>query len=128
MKVPIETIRLSQKARDQLSQLKRKTGIENWNVLCRWAFCMSISEDSEPAPAEIPSDSSVEMNWKTFGGEFEQVYRVLFYQRSATSGSSGSEYFRLHLHRGIGYLQNALTNDKKDGLIAMIRITEGLTL
>ena len=33
----IEHIRLSQHAKDQLIKLKRVTGIDHWNELCRWA-------------------------------------------------------------------------------------------
>lgn len=40
----IKQVRVSQQAKDQLSRLKGKTGIKNWNVLCRWALCYSLSE------------------------------------------------------------------------------------
>jgi len=42
----IETIRISEKGKQQLIQLKRKTGIDNWHTLCRWAFCISLAEPS----------------------------------------------------------------------------------
>jgi len=64
----IDHIRLSQQAKDQLIKLKRVTGIEHWNVLCRWALCVSLAESSIPPAAKIPSDSNVEMSWKVFGG------------------------------------------------------------
>jgi len=35
----MKTVRLSQSSKDQLSRLKGKTGIKNWNILCRWALC-----------------------------------------------------------------------------------------
>ena len=38
MEPPIDRIKLSQSARDQLIKLKRITKIDQWNVLCRWAF------------------------------------------------------------------------------------------
>ena len=38
----IKQIKLSNAAKDKLSRLKGKTGIQNWNVLCRWAFCFSL--------------------------------------------------------------------------------------
>ena len=109
MPVPIERIHLSQRARDQLVTLKRRTGIKNWNVLCRWAFCTSLAESSVPPKTNIPADSSVEMSWKVFGGEYQYVYLVLLKERCKRDGlgvrdSVLAEQFRLHLHRGVSYL------------------------
>ena len=42
----IDHIRFSQQAKDQLIKFKRVTGIEHWNILCRWALCVSLAEDS----------------------------------------------------------------------------------
>lgn len=39
----IKQVRVSQQAKDQLSRLKAKTGIKNWNILCRWALLYSFS-------------------------------------------------------------------------------------
>ena len=105
----VEHIRLSQKAKDQLIKLKRNTGIEHWNVLCRWAFCLSLSEASVPRVAKIPSDSNVEMSWKVFGGRHAEIYVALLKERCEGDGlGSGADVlaqqFRLHLHRGIAYL------------------------
>lgn len=105
----IEHIRLSQQSRDQLVRLKRYTGIQHWNVLCRWAFCVSLAEASVPSPAKIPADSSLEMTWKIFGGPHHEIYSALLKQRCQMDGLGSSEevlatQFRLHLHRGIGYL------------------------
>lgn len=105
----IEHIKLSQQAKDQLVKLKRHTGIQNWNVLCRWAFCVSLAEPSLPSPKRIPADSSVEMTWKIFGGAHSEIYYALLKERCHHDGL-GTEIdtlaiqFRLHLHRGIGYL------------------------
>ena len=108
----IETIRLSEKARNQLITLKRRTGLQNWNVLCRWAFCLSLSEPSIPPREEIPSDSSVEMSWKVFTGGAEDIYWGLLVFRAKRDGvalerESLIAYFRLHLHRGISYLNGS---------------------
>jgi len=73
----IETVRVSEKAKVQLITLKRRTGIQNWNVLCRWALCSSLAEKSEPPNEDIPSDSSIEMTWKTFTGGEEELYLAL---------------------------------------------------
>ncbi|MFE1320743.1 DNA sulfur modification protein DndE [Kitasatospora phosalacinea] len=105
----LETIRLSQPARDQLVGLKRTTGIKNWNVLCRWALALSLREPSTPLVKEIVADSNVEMSWKTFAGTYGDVYLALLRQRCALDGEAPtdealSRTLTIHLHRGIGYL------------------------
>lgn len=107
----IEHVRLSEKAKQQLITLKRRTGIENWNILCRWALCFSLSEPSIPPHEEIVTDSSIEMTWKTFGGEYSEVYLSLLKMRSYNDYGNHDEKqliycLKLHLHRGISYLLN----------------------
>lgn len=105
----LETIRLSQREKEHLVQLKRRTRIQNWNVLCRWAIATSLAEPSVPPDARVPSDSAVEMSWRVFGGDYCELYAALIRQRCEQDGLGTSpetlvKYFRLHLHRGIGYL------------------------
>lgn len=107
--MPLENIRLSQQARDQLVTLKRRTGITQWNTLCRWAFCRSLAEPAPPPRAKHPADSNVEMTWRTFAGPHGDLYWALLRQRCHDDGLSLDEdtlaqQFRVHLHRGIGYL------------------------
>ncbi len=108
--MPIDNIRLSQKAKDSLIKLKRTTGIQNWNVLCRWAFCMSLKEPSVPPAMDHPADSNVEMTWRIFAGGHGDLYWALLKQRCRKDGvelddSNLHQQFRLHLHRGISYLK-----------------------
>ncbi len=105
----VETVRLSQKAKDQLLRLKAATGLKQWNELSRWALCVSLADPSPPSRVAVPSDSSVEMRWETFGGEAAEIFAALVRERCATSGIKAdskivAEQFRLHLHRGIGML------------------------
>src|SRR4051794_7276791 len=102
----IENIRLSERAKTQLTTMKRRTGIQHWNVLCRWAYFLSLAQESLPPDENIPSDSSVEMTWKTFSGGSEDLYLGLLLVRAEQDGvpiekAALSHYFRLHLHRGI---------------------------
>ena len=113
----IRQIRLSNSAKDKLSRLKGKTGIQNWNVLCRWAFCYSLKEGTIPTDIEINSDSNVEMSWLTFAGEYYELYEALIKEwciqnNLGTDSDVLSKYFKLHLERGIGYLSG--TNFIKD--------------
>lgn len=105
----IKQVRLSSQAKEQLTRLKMRTGITQWNILCRWAFCLSLRQPSSPTPVEIPADSNVEMTWQVFGGDAQELYLALLKERCERDGLGSSEeivsrQFRLHLHRGIGYL------------------------
>jgi|GEM_PF-179395 len=105
----LDTIRISKQGRDQLITLKRRTGVPNWNTLCRWAFCLSLAEDSPPRMVKIPADSPVEMTWRTFAGDLDDVFLVLLRFDLHRVGipvndETLADYCRLHIHRGIGYL------------------------
>tara|TARA_R110001606_G_scaffold271087_1_gene419649 strand:+ start:184 stop:513 length:330 start_codon:yes stop_codon:yes gene_type:complete len=105
----IDSIKLSEKQKQQLIRLKTKTGIDNWNVLCRWALCLSLAEDTTPPYEDIPSNSNVEMSWKVFAGEYADVYLAILReaykkQGSQLKGVSLGEFLKLHINRGISYL------------------------
>lgn len=105
----IKQIRLSNQAKDKLSRLKAKTGIKNWNILCRWAFCYSLHENTIPTDLAINSDSNVEMSWYTFAGEYSEIYGALMTEwcienRIEPTNENLAKYFKLHLERGIAYL------------------------
>ncbi len=109
MEPPIERIYLSITAKDQLIKLKRATKINQWNILCRWAFCYSLAEPTIPSDSPIPPPSNVELTWSVFGGEIADILLLALKQRCHEDGlGTGREVlatqFRLHLHRGIGYL------------------------
>lgn len=124
MEPPIDRIRLSQTAKDRLIKLKRITKIDNWNILCRWGFCRSLAEPSIPSPVPIPADSNVEMSWQVFGGEIADALLIALKQRVyndglATDKETLAQQFRLHLHRGIGYLAGDPNLKKIEDLIAL---------
>src|SRR6516162_9414980 len=105
----IKQVRLSAQAKEQLIRLKTRTGIGQWNILCRWAFCLSLRQASPPTPVELPADSNVEMSWQVFGGDAQELYLALLKERCVRDGLGTvddvlARQFRLHLHRGIGYL------------------------
>jgi DNA sulfur modification protein DndE len=122
MEPPVERVRISQAAKDQLIKLKRATKIEQWNILCRWAFCRSLAEPTPPSPIAIPTDSNVEMTWHVFGGQIADLLIVALKQRCRNDRvGEGQEalaiQFRLHLHRGIGYLAAEQSIKKIEDLI-----------
>ncbi|MCU0533143.1 MAG: DNA sulfur modification protein DndE [Hydrococcus sp. Prado102] len=124
MESPIERVKLSQTAKDRLVKLKRCTKIDQWNILCRWAFCRSLAEPSIPSPVPIPTDSNVEMTWKVFGGDLGDLLLIALKQRCHEDGLGTDKetlatQFRLHLHRGIGYLAGDPNIKKIEDLISL---------
>ncbi len=124
MESPIDRFKLSQSAKDQLTKLKRNTKIDQWNILCRWAFCRSLAEPSIPSPVPIPADSNVELTWRVFGGEIADILLIALKQRCQNDGLGSDKetlvtQFRLHLHRGIGYLAGDLNIKKIEDLIEL---------
>lgn len=105
----VKQIRLSTASKEKLSRLKGKTGIKNWNVLCRWAFCFSLHEGTVPTDIPIVADSNVEMSWYTFAGEYSEIYEALITEWCLEkcielTEENLAKYFKLHLERGIAYL------------------------
>lgn len=125
MDAPIERFKLSQTAKEQLTKLKRNTKIEQWNILCRWAFCRSLAEPTIPSPVPIPADSNVELTWRVFGGEMSDLLLIALKQRCHNDGlgtdrETLATQFRLHLHRGIGYLAGDPKLKKIEDLIGCV--------
>ena len=119
----IETVKISEKAKLQLITLKKRTGIQNWNTLCRCALALSLKEKSPPPNEVINTDSNVEMTWKTFTGGKENLYLNLLILKAQKDGlninkSELNQYFKLHLHRGISYL-----NSKTNNLVELLEMT-----
>jgi DNA sulfur modification protein DndE len=112
MKPPVETVRISTRGREILIKVKRKTGIERWNEICRVALCRSLANPSEPPKNSKVWDSAIEIEWKTFAGELGPDFTALIALRATkdkvdtSKKDAVADYFRAHLERGIASLQN----------------------
>ena len=100
--------KLSQPEKEKLIRIKSRTGIQNWNIICRWALCWSLSEETVPGGVDPQSDSNVEISWLTFAGEYHEIYEEIIRTRCIKDGLGDDpdillKYFRLHLNRGINH-------------------------
>ena len=100
----LKRLRFSREADNWLRTLKARTGITP-NLLCRLAFCLSVSESGAPSATLYPEDSDREINRYTLLGEYDAVFVALLRQRLMQDGSRNTEsmddQFRAHVHRGI---------------------------
>ena len=120
----IKQIKLTNQSKEKLSRLKGKTGIKNWNILCRWALCYSIGENTIPTDIPINADSTVEMTWFTFAGEYSEIYETIVKAWCLSKGlpiddETVAKYFKLHLERGIGYLSGTNFIKSLDDLLKL---------
>lgn len=112
----MERIKLSASARNQLATLKRRTGIEHNNAICRHALCMSLANPSIPPDENFSFAGGLEIDWRTLTGGQESLYVNLLVVRLLADGKRVSEEairqtFLLHVHRGLSYLVSRREDD-----------------
>ncbi len=105
----IDRIRLTAAAKIQLSTLKRKTGLEHYNAICRHALCVSLANPAMPPEEEFNFNGGVEIDWRVFTGGHDAFYLNLILLRVQRDGGViSTETIRktcsCHLHRGLSYL------------------------
>ncbi|MFT0621920.1 DNA sulfur modification protein DndE [Ectopseudomonas guguanensis] len=105
----IDRIRLTAAAKIQLSTLKRKTGIEHYNSICRHALCISLANPSMPPEEDFNFTSGIEIDWRTFTGGHEGLYLNLILMRIIQDGGkvdieNVKKFCALHLHRGLSLM------------------------
>jgi len=121
----IDSIRISEKGKRHLTTLKRHTGIDNWNILCRWGFCLSLTDDSPLVIESLSKKSNVEMTWKTFSGSNESIYSALLTINIKTHTNDNNsdipltELAVLHIERG---LSRMLPTTKKNGVSGLLKL------
>lgn len=115
MKPPVDVVKVSARAKETMIRVRRRTGLEHWNEICRLALCRSLATASPPQPCKAQGDVAIEIEWKTFAGQLSNELSVLVLFSAARSGvdlrsrDAVAEFFRSHLERGIASLYNLKT-------------------
>jgi len=112
----MERIKLSAAARNQLVTLKRRTGIEHNNALCRHALCISLANPSIPPDEYFSFSGGLEIDWRTLTGGQEALYTNLLVVRllsdsQRVTDEAVRQTFLLHVHRGLSYLVSSREED-----------------
>ncbi|MBW7565178.1 DNA sulfur modification protein DndE [Chromobacterium subtsugae] len=107
--IQIDRIRLTAVAKNQLITLKRKTGINHYNTLCRYAFCLSLANEAIPPIENLNFNGGIDIDWRTFTGGNEVLYLNLLLLRGKQDGIAFDEELSKkilynHIHRGLSYL------------------------
>jgi DNA sulfur modification protein DndE len=120
---PPEMVRLGSDVRDNLTTLKRRTGVMTSNVLCRWALCRSLAEPTAPT-SPGGQDSAVEMTWKVFCGAAGDIYWWLLKTHChqlamQLDDPTLNAQLRAHIARGAAYLVGDITMKDASSLAAL---------
>lgn len=122
---PPDSVRIGADIREMLITMKRRTGVMNWNVLCRWALCRSLAEPTAPTAVTAVGEAAVEMTWKTFAGSAGDIYWWLVKQRTIELGLPLDEQtlagqLRAHITRGTQYMVGDSNMRDTPDLVALI--------
>ena len=114
-KYPLKNFQLSTEILDQISILKRKTGITKNNVLCRWAFYCSLTIEGNPLANRkltFPEAGKGEISWDVFGGEQAPLLAQLLVdqcklendQETLFTTTEFKDSLLAHINRGLSHL------------------------
>ena len=124
MDLTIDNLKTSSNVRYSLLRIKTITGISNWNILCRWAFCLSIKQTSLPREVEEKLDG-IEIDYDVLVGKNKSIYTHLLINNLLShkveiNKRNLNKYLNAHVNRGVNIIY---TNKLKDisGLIAFTK-------
>lgn len=105
----IDRVRISSQGRQHLIVIKRKTGIEQYNVICRYALILSLLEKSIPPKEDLVWANGLEIDWRVFcSGETDLYYDLLALRairdHVVISDEMIKDLLEIHLQRGLAYL------------------------
>lgn len=121
MKPPAEEVRISTLGREVLTRLKRRTGLDHWNEICRLAYCRALTEEVI-SQHHTRGDTAIRMEWKTFAGQYSDIFSCLSVLRAQHDGINVSdrEERAQHFHSMLEYGIQAIRNTANLEELAMV--------
>ena len=115
MDLTIDILRTSSNVKSSLTRIKTITGISNWNIICRWALCLSLKQTSLPREVEEKLDG-VEIDYDTLVGKNKSIYTQLLINNLIShkveiDKKNLTKYLYAHVNRGVNIIY---TNKLKD--------------
>ena len=110
MNINIDQLRTSASLKNLLTRIKGITSIQNWNVLCRWGFCLSIKQSSVPRIVDEKLDG-IEIDYDTLVGKNKTIYTQLLINNLRKNNieinkENLTKYLYAHVNRGVNILYN----------------------
>ena len=108
MNFTIDLLRTSANVRNSLTRIKTITGIPNWNIICRWAFCLSLKQTSLPREVDEKLDG-IEIDYDTLVGKNKSIYTQLLINNLIShkveiDKKNLTKYLYAHVNRGVNII------------------------
>ena len=118
MDIKIETLRTTSNIKNILVRLKSITGVQYWNVVCRWGLCTSLKQSTLPRLVEEKLDG-VEIDYDIFVGKNKIIYTQLLLNNLKKHNveltkDNTYKYLYAHVNRGVSILYNYKMKTIKD--------------
>ena len=115
MDLTIDNLKTSTNLKNSLTRIKTNTGIANWNVICRWALCLSLKQTSLPREVDEKLDG-VEIDYDILVGKNKTIYTQLLINNLIThkveiNKRNLTKFLNAHVNRGANIIY---TNKLKD--------------
>ena len=115
MDFTIDLLRTSANVRNSLTRIKTITGIPNWNIICRWALCLSLKQTSLPREVDEKLDG-IEIDFDILVGKNKSIYTQLLINNLIShkveiDKKNLTKYLYAHVNRGVNIIY---TNKLKD--------------
>ena len=115
MDLTIDVLKTSTNLKNFLTRIKTNTGIANWNVICRWALCLSLKQTSLPREVDEKLDG-VEIDYDILVGKNKTIYTQLLINNLIShkveiDKKNLTKYLYAHVNRGVNIIY---TNKLKD--------------
>ena len=115
MDFTIDLLRTSANVRNSLTRIKTITGIPNWNIICRWALCLSLKQTSLPREVDEKLDG-IEIDYDILVGKNKSIYTQLLINNLIShkveiDKKNLTKYLYAHVNRGVNIIY---TNKLKD--------------
>ena len=122
MNINIDQLRTSASLKNLLTRIKGITSIQNWNVLCRWGFCISIKQSTIPRKVDEKLDG-VEIDYDVLVGKNKTIYTQLLINNLRRNNieinkENLAKYLNAHVNRGINIIYNYKMKSISDLLLA----------
>ncbi len=120
MEFSIDTVKTTTNTKNILVRIKSRTGIQNWNTICRWGFCHSLKQNTLPRLVDEKFDG-VEMTYETFSGKYSDIYLALLINNLKAHNTpinltNLNRYLKAHINRGVNILYNFKIKNVKNML------------